>query len=264
MTITSTTLRPGLLVGMKTAVSGNVEYNKTDIVEDHVNEAGERLATWQTDKVIADAAEYEAAIKVRTKARGLITAVCARSDFGLLCPESKQGELETAIRKAREVCVDFNLTARITEVSFYAITGRIAADDVAAVRAINSEVRALLDDMSEGIKKLDVKSVRDAADKAKKLGQMLSPEAQARIQEAILAARDVATKIKAAGETAAIEIDVTTLATLAQARTAFLDLDGDTELVDPDAAGRAIDLDPSVEVAAPEAAQPDLDIEDLM
>lgn len=262
--MSTTTLRPGLLVGLKTKITGNVDYTKTEIVEEHVTESGQLIGSWQTDKVVFDAAEQEAAVKVRTKARGFIMSVCARSEFGLLCPESKEAELNTAIKNAIDVCDEFNLTARITEISFYAITGRIAADDVAAVRAINSEVRSLLEEMESGIKRLDVKAVRDAADKAKKLGQMLAPEAQARIQGAILAARETAKKMIKAGDQAATEIDEATLTQLAQARTAFLDLDDAAEIGDVDAEGRAIDLNPDVVVEAAPVVAAQIEVDDLM
>jgi hypothetical protein len=71
---------------------------------------------------------------------------------------------------------------------------------------------------------------------------MLTPEAQARIDVAIKAAREVATKIVSAGETAAVEIDRRTIRTLTEARTAFLDLDGADEIAQPAAHGRALDL----------------------
>ena len=45
--------------------------------------------------------------------------------------------------------------------------------------------------MEQGLQNLDVKSIRDAASKAKSIGQMLAPEAAVRIQLAIDAARDV-------------------------------------------------------------------------
>ena len=74
---------------------------------------------------------------------------------------------------------DFNRTATLSRVSVYAMIGRVAADDVEAVKAINSEVSDLLGQMQEGLKNLDVKSIRDAATKAKQIGQMLSPTAAA-------------------------------------------------------------------------------------
>jgi hypothetical protein len=256
----STTLRPGLLVGLKTSITGNVKYNKQVIESDHITETGSRKAKWETERTVIDPVEHEAATKVRSKARSIVNSVCANTAFGLLCPDIAAEDLKLALVEARKLCDDFNRTAKLTRVYFNAITGRIAPDDLQAVRAINEEVRQLLAEMADGIQKLDVVAVRAAADRAKQIGAMLTLDAQARIQIAIDAARASATKIKAAGEQAAIEIDRRTLATLAEARTAFLDIDQpDREVAAPTAEGRSIDLAPeqgeAIKPVTPKAAQ---------
>jgi hypothetical protein len=270
MSLPSKTLRPGLLVSLKTSITGdNVEYTKTIIEEEHIDETGALVGSWQTDKTVADAAEQELAVKVRSKARAFITGVCAKSDFGYLCPESNEAALEVAIRKAVDVCTEFNLSARITEVNCFAITGRIAADDVQAVRAIKGELNGLLETVEESIKALDVDAARAALNKATKLGMMLAPEAQKGLQETVELSRAVAVKVAKAikaGTQAAEVIDAATLAALASSRTAFLDLDGATEVQAPaDTTGRALDLEPqdSVEDEAAVAAASgnDLDLD---
>lgn len=256
----STTLRPGLLVSIKTSIDGNVSYIKTELEAEQIT-AGTLRAKWETEKTVTDVAEHEAASKVRSKARSLIASVCASSAFGMLCPDNAEADLMKALAEARQRCEDFNATSKLSKVYFYAITGRVAPDDVEAVRAINSEVRGLLAQMEEGIQKLDVAAVRKAADTAKQLGTMLTPAAQARIQIALDAARATAKKMVAAGEQAATEIDARTLSTLREARTAFLDVDQDQgEIAAPTAEARAIDLaphegtEPSTAPAAPARA----------
>jgi len=247
MTLNASTLRPGLLVSLKTSLRGNINYQTQELETDHTTETGQRRARWETTRTVYDPAEHEAAVKARGKARSLLTSVCAQSAFGLLCREDRAADLERAVSDAREVVEAFNRSARLTTIGLYVIVGRVAADDVEAVRAINSEVRDLVQDMEAGIKSLDVKAVRDAANKARSIGQMLTPEAQASVQEAIEAARTVARAIVKAGETAAAEIDERALATLAEARTAFLDLDDmpgvERGIIEPVAEARAIDLD---------------------
>jgi hypothetical protein len=253
MSFASTTLRPGLLVGLSTSIRGNVEYVKTTIEEDHATGTGARRAKWETERTIIDPVEFEAATKIRSRARSIVASVCAVSAFGFLCPENSALELEKALAEARKICDDFNRTSNLTRIYFNAITGRIAPDDVSAVRAINGEVRELLSEMEEGIQNLDVKMVRNAADRAKQLGSMLTPNAQARIQIAIDAARKVATKMVKAGEQAAVEIDRRTLTTLSEARTAFLDLDEAGTINAPAHEARAIDLEPGVNYDAANA-----------
>ncbi len=259
--IKTSTLRPGLLVSLKTSVTGNVSYTKQEIVSDHLDDAGKRVASWQTERVIVDPEEHDNAIKVRGKARGLIRAICAESAFGLLCPETAAEQLDRAMKAARKLAEDFNEVAALTRVTVYVIVGRIAPDDVEAVRAINSEVRELLEDMQRGLRNCDVKLIREAASKAKSIGAMLSPEAAARVQIAVESVRSAAKKITQAGDQAAIEIDTRAIAAVTEARTAFLDLDEAGEIKAPEAEQRALDLTPAapVKASAPVAAAIDLD-----
>jgi hypothetical protein len=255
------TLRPGLLVNIKTSIKGNVKYLKTD--GDEVQKrTGELITTWETERTVKDPAEQKTATEVRSKARNLIVGVCAASEFGLLCPEASRADLDKAFSKARGLCADFNATAKTTRLKFNAIAGRIAPDDLEAVRAINGEVRDLLGEMKLGIKALDVERVRDAASRAKKLGNMLAPEFKERIEETIKVVRAQAKKIVEAGEQAATAIDKETIKSLNAARTAFLDLDDAVEVAAPaDISGRALDLAPhevTITEQAP-AAVPELD-----
>lgn len=251
----ATTLRPGYLIGLKTSVRGNVSYRKETIEAEHRTRSGAEKAKWQTERTIDDPEEFKKANQVRMKARGIILSVCAQSAFGALCPENKLEQLKLAIKDAQREADRFNRRAQLTRVSVYVISGRIARDDVEAARAINSEVRDLLRTMKEGIEGLDVTAVRNAANRARSLGSMLSPEAADKLKGAVSTVRGAARKIVKAGEAAAQEIDREALRAIAQARTAFLDIDtGDeAEIATPDAEAREIDLHTEEEVPAPEA-----------
>lgn len=245
MTIKTNTLRPGLLVSLKTSVFGNVTYSKKVLDVEEIAEDGVAKARWETVRTITDPKEHEAAKKARSKAAHLVRGVCAHSAFGLLCPEAAADKLEAAIKEARAVVEEFNLGASLSRVSVYVITGRIAPDDVEAVKAINSEVRDLLSDMEQGIKNVDVKLIRDAASRAREIGSMLSPDSEARIRIAIDTAREAAKKIVKAGEQAAAEVDQAAIRKIAESRTAFLDLDEAKAVAAPTTTANAIDLEPS-------------------
>lgn len=243
------TLRPGLLVSMQTSIKGNTHYRTMELEADHVDANGSRRARWETERIVTDPAEHEDAIKVRTKARGLILSVCSQSAFGLLCPNNKETDLREAIAAARELTDEFNSTAQLTRMNVNVIYGRIAQDDVEAVRAITGEIRELMEDMQQGLKTLDVKAVRDAANKARSVGAMLSPEAKSRLDTAIDAARKSARKIAKAGDAAAAEVDRATIARIDMARTSFLDLDIEAEAAHtaaPAMDARAIDMEVGV------------------
>jgi hypothetical protein len=239
------TLRPGLLVSLRTAMNGNVQYAAQTIEADHIDPAtGERRARWETQRVVADPKEHERAKAARSKARTLLTSVCAQSAFGLLCPEADRERLDAAVREAREVVNVFNSTAQLTRVTVNILIGRVAADDVEAVRAINQEITELMERMERGVRNTDVKTIRDAADAARQLSTMLSPDASARANAAIEAARSAARAIVKAGESAAVTVDQIALDTIRTSRMAFLDVDSPVEAVQaPEAQRRAIDLD---------------------
>lgn len=245
----ATTLRPGYLVGLKTSISGNVKYLKTTIQPDELDvELGIHTSKWETERRIANAEEQEKATKLRSEIRTMIGRHCSTTAFGMLCPQEAKADLDQAMLDAQAKVADFNKAAQTTRIRVDALCGRIEPDDAKAVRAINNEVAELMETMKQGLQSLDVDKVRGAADRARDLGQMLSLEAQAKVTVAIEQARALARKIKAAGETAAVEIDRMTIARLTETRTAFLDLDDQGEVQSPEAAGRALDLSPENEV----------------
>lgn len=255
------TLRPGLLVSVKTSVRGNIHYNRRDLVVGATAATGEEIAKWETERTIADPAEHEAATKTVTKAAGYIRRLCTWSAFGLLCPEAAKEDLDKAIAEARQEVEAFNSTAKLTRISVNIIAGRVAADDVEAVRAINGELRELMERMEEGVANLDTKKIREAANKARGMGQMLSDDAQIRVEKAIKVARDAARQITKAGEQAAQEVDTRAIRLIKEARTAFLDLEPVADVVAPKAEGRTLDLTPMESVKAPKLAAAAAEVE---
>lgn len=258
------TLRPGLLVSLKTQIVGNVRYEKETIESPKIVGGQERTA-WKTERTIADPKEFERAKVARGKCRTLITSVCANSAFGLLCPKTSMKRLGEAIAEARKVADEFNQTAKLSRVNVNVIAGEINPNDLEAVRAIKSEVADLMREMQEGVKSLDPQAVRMAANKIRSVGMMLTPDSQEKVKAAIDAARGAARKIVKAGEQAASAIDTEAMKTLTEARTAFLDFEEGGEMHAPAAQVAAIDLE--VEAAEPvakpkgkKAKQPELEV----
>ncbi len=260
--ISTSTLRPGYLVALSTRVSGNTSYIKTEIEPDHRTETGALQGRWETERTISDPEEHELAVKTRGRCRTIVTSVCAQSDFGLLCPASSFERLGNAVEEARALAADFNRNARLTKIEVFVITGRVADNDVEAVKSINAEVTSLLDKMERGLQTLDVQAIRDAANRARNLGSMLSPDASERVKTAIATARSAARRIVKAAEEGVAEVDQAAIRKIADSRTAFLDLEDGAEMVAPEVEGRAIDLVPEAQEEAAHAAPatPDIDI----
>jgi hypothetical protein len=221
------TLRPGLLVSLKTSVRGGVEYTRTDLEAAKERADGAIESRWETQKRIEDPAEFERATVTRNAARRMISKVCASSDFGLLCPSDRETELAKAIEEARQLARLHNENATRTQIEIFCIAGRIAQDDAEAQRAINSEIRGLISEMEEGIKAADPERIRKAANVAKGLGTMLTEDAgrkvSAMIEEARAAAREIVKRVQKEGETAATVVAECKVEALNAARFAFLD-----------------------------------------
>lgn len=240
-----TCLRPGILVSLKTSITGNRSYSTQEIEGQHITNEGEERSRWETTRIVTDPEEYTSAAQARGKARSMVSAVCSQSAFGLLCPESREAELRQAVRDARKVANEFNDKATLSRVSVNVVFGRVAQDDVEAVRAISGEMQDLMQAMENGIQSSDVNAVRNAAYKLKSVSQMLSEGAREQAEQAIAVARAAASKIVKAGEEAAIEIDTVAVQKIATARMTFLDIDD--AMITGEVAAPAVDAARAIE-----------------
>jgi len=242
------TLRPGFLVQISTSIKGNVKYSVEDLGR---TQDGVSLDTeWKTHKRVDDVEEADRATKARSKARSIIGSVCASSAHVMLCLEAREPELRTAIKEAQAVVAEFNRDAALSQIVLSVWVGKVSPDDALAIRMINQEMRNLMEAMQNGMRNLDVKAIREAADTARSIGQALTPEMQERVADAIELARKTAREIKKAGEAGAIEVDRLAIAKIESARTAFLDIEDQGEIGAVEHAGRAVDLEP--EESSPE------------
>jgi hypothetical protein len=229
-----TVLKPGILVSLKTALRGNIHYDRHDLTPDYSDQNGaEACEKWETVKTIADVREHEAATTARNFASTTIRRQCQPTAFGLLCPVSNEDALDSAVREARATVDAFNDTARQTSVEVYVIKGRIAETDEEATRALVSEVKSLLDDMETGIRDLDPEKIRKAATEAKQVSAMMAPEQETAVGEAIDAARSAARaivkRVEKGGEKAERVLMSISMRPIDEARFAFLDLGGDLD-----------------------------------
>ena len=259
----ASTIKPGLLVALSTSISGNVSYVKRDLEAEAIG--GGARVKWETTRYTNDIAEHEAAIKARGRAVAIVRAQCSIFGQGagtLVCPQDREAALESAIVEAKRIVSEFNSTAQLSRINFYVMVGRVADSDVEAMRAINAELRGLMDSMASGVKQLNAKAIRDAANKATQLGQMLSPEARGRVNYAIDKARQAARQIVKSGERAAREVDLTVAETIKNQKFAFLDLDEATgELAQPESVAFAIDLEPSEAIESPAIVAASIEME---
>lgn len=237
-------IRPGVLVSLKTRIRGNVKYQKRDIEYAHTDEYGYQRSAWETHKIVFDPAEQTRASQVCSRSRYLVARLCASTDHGLLCPDDRVEQLNDAIAEARALAAEFNASSVYTSVEVNVVRGRVVADDMETARAIFAEQERFLQEIAEGLQRLDVKEVRAICKRALSAGQILSPNANATVKAAVAAARGACNRIVEAGEQVAVEIDQATLDTISMARNSFLDFDfEEVEVEQPTLGGRAVDFD---------------------
>lgn len=243
MTTTNTkktvTLKPGILVALRTTVSGGVQYERRTLEADDrgAEDGTTAISKWETTKVVQDPDEVDRATAARGKAGAEIRKLCTRTSFGLLCTLANEPELNEAISRARTIADEYNATAVHTRVGVYVLKGHIASTDEEAARAIGDEVRELVDAMNAGITTLNVEAIRDAAKRAKEMAEVLSDDAATVLTEAVKAARTAARvivkRIQEDGEQASIVLADIQRGAIEKARFAFLDLD-DAPVIAPE------------------------------
>ncbi len=266
--MTTTTIRPGILVVIRNNVNGGVEYRRDEIAADEAaavagQDADEKtkVEAWKTIKVTTDADEHARALNIRTLAVRGVAKHCMVTSFGHIAPQANEKELDAAYAESRAMVDEFNRTAKYTTIAFGLLKGRIAANDEEAVRAITGEIATLVATMNRSIDRLDVDAIRKAATQAQNMAAILGEDEQEKVSAAVEAARKAARmitkRIAKDGEPAATVLRDIQRGALESARIAFLDLDeqappsGD-EMPVADM-GRASELDLAPEVLTPES-----------
>ena len=220
-------IKPGILVALKTTVSGGVEHLREELAPEAAAPEAGSARTHKTTTIVENVEDHESAKVARSAARSTIARVCVLTDFGLLCPAEKEADLDEAIDAAQEMADKHNASSDTTRVSIFVMKGRVAETDDEAARGIAAEVRGLLETMDRGVAEGNVEAVRAAANRARKLTQVLDESAGNKLADAVAEARDAAREIVKrvidGGE--ALEIVVREIKTEARdtARFAFLD-----------------------------------------
>jgi hypothetical protein len=178
-------LRPGILVGLKTRLTGGIAYDRKDLPTDGTT----GKARWETERTIDDPEEYDKATKARSAARSMVTKECCSTSFGLLCPQGNEAALDIAVAKARELVRVFNASSKNTTISVRILKGRIAGSDKEAAEAVAVDVGEMIAEMQAGLDALDINAVRKAADAASAMADVLIDDKAEVLKAAVAQAR---------------------------------------------------------------------------
>lgn len=188
-------LRPGFMIALASSMKGGINY-ETQHEESERSDGGVLTEEWTTTKTVFDVEEFERAVKVRGEARYLISKLCVKTPFCLLCPEPNEAALDEGVIAAKKLCEDFNATSAYTKVYIYTLKAKLLGNDEENARAIASEMRLLMTEMGDAIQKMNPDKIREAIKKADEVSQMLVEEQQEKVSVAIDMARVAARLIK--------------------------------------------------------------------
>jgi hypothetical protein len=214
-------VQPGYLVVLKTKVRGGIERRREEL--DHHRDGAADVAAWKTTRRIEDLEEFEAASAVRSSARNLVRKACLHTPFGLICLKSRRPELDQALVTAHSMVDAHNAQAEHTRVKIACLMGEIAQSEAEAIEAVTGEIRDLLEDLKSATADGRVEDIRDVANRARVMQQMLDPESDASetMKRAIKAsrtiARAVAKHVEAEGEDLATVLEAANMQPIAQA-----------------------------------------------
>ena len=225
--MTTQIIKPGLLVALSTSVKGGIRYERIDLGTERIGDT--ERANWETHREIADKDEYERATQTRNKCSSLIRGACVATSFGLFCPTANELALDTAVEQVAELVENWNRNATHTRIAVFTVKGKIAGDDETAARAIAADMRGLLAQMNDGIKRLDPDAIRAAANAARALGKALDADKQRSVNRAIeqarTAAREIVKRIDDGADGALAALRSVTTTGIEAARFEFMDLD---------------------------------------
>lgn len=225
-------IKAGYLVSSKTTLCGGVHFTRTEY---NKNKEGERAVTkWKTTKVIDSPDEYRRGEEIRNRINYLVYRVCVLTSFGLLCPSKKKKELEEAIAEGAKLARDYNRTARYSRITPYIFWTQILNDNEDNLKALSSEIREMLDTMKDGILNIgkkplkdSIKEIKKAADKAKRLTEVLDDSYTGKInvavEEARKAAREITKRVIKKNESIEEVLKSINTKAIAAARFAFID-----------------------------------------
>lgn len=243
-------LRPGFLVAFSVrATDTGLSYKRDELAPTvDADQIGENatVATWQNTRILVDAEEHEAAIKVQGKISALVRKVCTITPFGHFCTDGNFPDLLAAVDAAKDLADDHNASARYTCVRVFFRAGQVAATDEQAAKDIAGEMIAIVDRMNAAIDRLDPDAIREAVKEANDFSALLAPVQSEKVGLAVEAARKAARDITTAARrakkvkdedgigdgtpNAAILLASLNRSALETARVAFLDFSENTEV----------------------------------
>ena len=242
----SKVLKPGWLVVADVHNHGCSHYTHSDRRED-IDENRVLRGDWHTTKQVDNIDEQKAVARIVYQANKLI-AECGWDVYvGTYVPLDKQFELTVALGAARKIINLHNATAKFTRISGGYLTFMITGDQEAVAYAIINETQRALTDLKESIEAADIKGIRDALRKGKRMEDMFASAQSEKLKAAFAEAKKTARAIVKVSKEKGEELEVWTekVKNVDAARIAFaeIEVDAGAEIKLPSVAFRQVEME---------------------
>ena len=147
-----------LLVREVTSSELGLHYEREVLSEKQIGEREECLS--QTLRVYDHKAEALAAKAVVERARARIRKLCAKTVLGLVCPTSKEAELEAAVAEVEAMIAEANREFSICKVDYTVVPIRVEHDNARAMDALRREIQGYGERLVAATKSLDPVAIR--------------------------------------------------------------------------------------------------------
>ncbi len=163
-----------LLVREVTSSELGLHYEREVLSEKQIGEREERLS--QTLRVYDHKAEALVAQSVLERARTRLRKVCARSVLGLVCPASKEAELEAAAAEIAKMIAEANRGFAVCKLDYEVVPIRLQHDNARALDVLRREIQAYGERLVAATTSLDPEAIRRALRSGEAIESLLAED----------------------------------------------------------------------------------------
>lgn len=188
-------IEPCILVLDKIQVDRAVTYDREDLGT-VVNQDGSEDAEWKTTRHYKNRDETKEAESLYNKVRAKLQSVCAKTDIGFVCPESRSAELAKVVLECKELVGAANQRFQHCHVGFRVVCTELKPTNVEGSLTLRDAIVEQTNEIKAALEKFDAKKAKNLLRSAKNFtGVLADPATRASLQSIHQEATDLANEI---------------------------------------------------------------------
>jgi hypothetical protein len=194
-------LKPAMILVHRCARRGGLSYrrkNDKTIEDSKSNPEHREKITWESERIIADKEEYDAAVSLRSKCLYAVRKLGRPTAVGILISADRINEIDEELAKWKTETDEFNGKAKHCEVENFIMKFYISGDNTEVLKMMLRDLGELLNDLTVAMSKADPKSIREVIVKLKNFDELLPDVTAKVVGTAIEGARELARNISKA------------------------------------------------------------------